>query len=442
MSHSPPKRRELFQYSFIAMPLAFASLPLYIHAPDFYAREFGLGIGLIGVILILIRLFDAFQDPVIGYLSDKYAKKRYSMMSIGAAMLTAGIGAVFIGPSWEIYPALWFALSMILATTGFSIMAINLNMIGGFWQDDKNQRTRISGWREAFMLCGLLIASILPAALETMYSPQQAYIALFFVFAGMMAIGFALFSRFMIRTLQDHAMNKGDVNSGFAFLSILMGPQKRFYFICFLTHIAASIPAVLVLFFIRDYLGAEEFSGAFLFLYFISGEVFMQGWIKLSEKIGKEKAWFYSMLLAVATFVWAFFLQSGDIYMYGIICVLSGIALGADLALPPAILADKISAQKTKSEATQHYALLAVIPKTAIALASGIAFITLDILGFEAAQDNTEQALFGLIALYALIPCFIKLAAAFILWRTFHNKGDTNAINTKRMDIHGHHDNS
>ena len=59
-------------------------------------------------------------------------------------------------------------------------------------------------------------------------------------------------------------------------------------------------------------------------------------------------------------------------------------ALGADLALPPSILADRISAQNKIREATQYYALLAFIPKMAIAFASFIIFVFLDRIGFVA----------------------------------------------------------
>ena len=71
-----PSQKLLFCYAIIALPLAFAGLPLYIHIPDFYIRQFGLNIGILGVVLLFVRLFDAIQDPFIGYICDKYARKK------------------------------------------------------------------------------------------------------------------------------------------------------------------------------------------------------------------------------------------------------------------------------------------------------------------------------------------------------------------------------
>jgi len=128
-----------------------------------------------------------------------------------------------------------------------------------------------------------------------------------------------------------------------------------------------------------------------------------------------------------------------DVVAYGVICVLSGMALGADLALPPSIMADRVTQQKTQGEATQYYALLAFIPKAAIAIASGVSFLILDHLGFVAGADNAPKVMYGLITLYALIPCLIKLSAAAYLWRAHNNEGKIYE-HYERTNPHGTHD--
>ena len=396
MNDTPP-RTALFQYSFLALPLAFAGLPLYIHAPDHYTHNLGMNIGLIGIILLCIRLFDAFQDPVIGYISDKHAQRRFGIIGAGTIMLTVGMAAVFYGPHSYIPTAIWFTVSMILATLGFSIVTINLNMIGGFWHDDPSQRTRISAWREAFALSGLLLAATLPSALQNIKPAEEAFRIVFLVFAIIIILGFLFFTRFMRRISPGHSITKHDTKKGLSFFPILLGPDRSFFGVCFLTHLAAAIPGVMVLFFIRDYLEAGNLSGLFLFLYFIAGAALMAVWVKLADIIGKEGAWLSSMFLAVVTFIWAYFLQPGDIIAYGVICVLSGMALGADLALPPSILADRVTRQKTENQATQYYAVIAFIPKIAIAIASGVSFLILDSLGFVAGKENSQEVKQGLL---------------------------------------------
>ncbi len=415
--------RSLLQYAVLALPLAFAGLPLYIHAPDFYTRNLGVNISLIGIVLMGVRLLDAFQDPIIGYLSDRHAHQRYGIMLAGIVLLVLGMAAVFYGPPQGVAAIVWFAIGMIAATTGFSIVTINFTMIGGLWRDAPTERTRIAAWREALTLLGLLIAVILPTVLQ--FFPQflrpidlaAAYIVSFWIFAVVMVVALLSFSHFMSGIPMDHPVRQSSDHRGLSFLPILLGVNRWFFLVCFLTHLAAALPGVTVLFFIRDYLGADHLAGLFLFLYFISGAAFMAVWVRLADRWGREKAWFWGMILAIVTFIWAATMQPGDVFPYGVICVLSGAALGADLSLPPAILADRITALKAEKEATQYYALLAFLPKISLAVAGGVAFLILGAFDFAAGQENTSQAMIVLITLYTLIPCLIKSMAAGLLWR-------------------------
>ncbi|MFT7228152.1 MAG: GPH family glycoside/pentoside/hexuronide:cation symporter [Methylophilaceae bacterium] len=434
-----PRRWLLFQYSLLAFPLAFAGLPLYIHAPDFYTRHLGLSLGAIGIILLLVRLFDAVQDPVIGYLSDCYATSRQMILAFGVLALTVGLLALFFGPQLSIATAVWFAGSMILATSGFSVVVINLNMIGGFWSTDQHQRTRIAGWRESFTLFGLLVASILPTIFLSYVEAAQAFRWLFIVYAIAMLFAWLMFIKFL-KVVDLKHLNQSILSSGNGFLQIFHDKQRLFFFTYFLTQVAASLPAVLILFFVRDYLKAESYTGLFLFLYFISGAALMQLWFVLSRKLDKYRAWLISMVLSIAVFVWVVMLQPGDVLSYCIICILSGFALGADLALPASIIADRINAIHAENRATQYYGVMAFIPKLALALASGFSFIMLDEVGFIAASENTQKTLLTLLLIYGLIPCVIKCLAAISLCKLIKMRGKNDEYDQKRSNNYGTND--
>lgn len=438
-----PSRWTLFQYAILALPVAFAGLPLYVHAPDFYSRHLGLGLGLIGIILLLVRLFDAIQDPIIGYVSDRYPTHRSHILLIGVVALSFGLYALFFGPQWSVSTAVWFAGSMLLATTGFSVVVINLNMIGGFWSTDKHQRTRIAGWRESFTLFGLLVASILPTVFLMMTDALEAFRWLFVVYLIAMGVAWTLFLQFLNNVDLSH-INQISNGIKHPFFQILHDQQRLFFLTYLLTQIAASLPAVLILFFIRDYLNAESYTGLFLFLYFVSGAALMQLWFVLSKKLDKYRAWLVSMLLSISVFIWVILLDPGDAVSYAIICVLSGFALGADLALPASIIADRINARKAESRATQYYGVMAFIPKLALAIASGCAFLVLDSAGFIVAANNTQTAMQSLLMLYGLAPCIIKLLAAVCLWMLIKTQDDNDETEQnetiKRSNNHGAYD--
>lgn len=439
MTNRASDKISLLQYAFMALPLSFAGLPLYIHAPDFYTRDLGLSIGALGLILLAIRLLDAVQDPVIGYLSDIKSHQRFAIMGLGLVTLVLGFAGLFYGPQFSVPVPVWFAFFMVAATTGFSMVSINLNMIGGFWKNSSGDRARISSAREGLGLVGLLLAALLPTLLQRSVSAELSFIILFWVFALLIIVAAVLFARFMRKVSIEGTKQQAtdsSIKSKFSFFRILLGPDRMFFAICFLAQFAASVPAVLVMFFMRDYLGADAYAGMFLMIYFLSGAALMGLWIKLSDRYGMYYSWLISMVLSIATFAWAYLLQPGDLAAYGFICALSGMALGADLALPPAIIANRINAQKTERQATQYYAIQSFLPKVSMALAGGLSFTVLGFIGFEAGAENSPAALHGLVAVYALLPCLIKIISAIFLFYLIQKEEHHNE-KTERSTTHG-----
>jgi len=165
--------RELLLYGVIALPVAFAGFPLYVLAPDFYATHYGMSLSLLGSLLLFIRLFDAVQDPLIGWLADQW-RDRYFPVVFGAGVVLCG--AVFaLFNLMHFTPAIWFSFSMILAVGGYSVLTIILGTYATLWTEDKDDQTRIAATREGFSLVGLVIAVSLPTLLLSAISSNWCF---------------------------------------------------------------------------------------------------------------------------------------------------------------------------------------------------------------------------------------------------------------------------
>lgn len=57
-------------YALPAFSLAVIGIPVYVYLPKFYTDTIGIDIATVGLLLLLVRMFDAVTDPVIGFLSD------------------------------------------------------------------------------------------------------------------------------------------------------------------------------------------------------------------------------------------------------------------------------------------------------------------------------------------------------------------------------------
>ena len=406
----------LVKYGFLAAPVAFAGFPLYVLAPDFYATNYGLTLSSLGVALLLLRLFDAFQDPLIGILSDRYRNKTNPILITSAIILVFTIYGLFTLSYFS--PLIWFSLCMGLAVTAYSVLSINLNALSALWTEDQDAQTRIAACREVFGLLGLVIAVSLPSLLSSIVPKEQIYHWFGLSLALIMAVALVLFLRWHRATLNTLPPSKTQC-SIFLSLKSFSVDSRKLLFVYLVSMVASSIPAVLVIFFVRDLLGAQSYTGLFLLLYFLSGAFFMPVWKRISQAYGKHCSWFFSMLLASGSFVWAFFLGQDDIWQYAAICIASGAALGADLVFPPAILADQLHASKAKQNASTHYAILTLTAKVSLALASAVSLPALESFGFTPNIKNSAAALEGLSISYALVPCLLKIGAALLLWRMF-----------------------
>jgi GPH family glycoside/pentoside/hexuronide:cation symporter len=401
---------ELIRHGFMAFPLAFAGLPIYLHAPDFYATSQGVSLTILGLVLLGLRFVDAFQDPLIGSFSDRNAAWRRIIISVGSIMLGGGLWMIF--HPLQSAPVLWFALSVFICTTGFSIVSINLQALGGIWQAGEHDRTRITSWREAFGLSGLLAAAISPTLLGLDRDPSAAFHTLSLIYLPVLILATWLLLAWQNSAPLRHTGHRPDRTN---WRELVTHPWRRQFFGIFLLNtFASAVPAVLVLFFIRDRLGAPELSGLFLLIYFLSGILAMPIWQKLSKHLGKVTAWALSMAVAVATFLWAVFLGDGDVVAYALVCALSGLALGADLALPPSILADHIDAGNQQGEAARLFSIMTLMSKSALALATGLALPVLGLAGYRPGIEMTPELNISMNLAYAALPCLFKVIT--LLW--------------------------
>lgn len=418
------KTGPLILYAFIALPIAFAGFPIYVHGPDYYASQFGVSLTSLASILLFLRVIDGLQDPVIGIVCDRYSDYRPYILIFSSLILVLSFWALF-HPLFQNQILLWFTVSVFLVTSAYSVLVINVTALGGMWTTMKHERTRIAMYRESLGLIGLLLAVILPSVLTLQMMPQRAFTIMFFVLAALLSFGLVLFLNwyFKYRNTIEISISKTKMPGLIATLKSLSSRNKQFFLIYGISMLASSIPAVLVIFYIRDYLAAQSYLGLFLMLYFLSGAFGMVFWTRLSQKLdSKETTWGLAMVMAVLTFCWVLLIEPGDLFSYGIICIASGLAFGAELSLPPSILADHITDKKLEAENTFIFAQLTLLAKLSLAGATVLVFPLLEYAGFVPSEQNEQSTLMLLVFCYAGLPSLIKLVSIVLLFHHLKRK--------------------
>lgn len=407
-------RTGLAAYGLLGMPLAMAALPLYVHLPKFYGEHLGMPLGTLGAVLLVLRLGDGIIDPLLGASSDRAASRK-RLIALAVPGLALGMIALFAPPGFaRTHLVAWLAGSLFIVYASFSLATINHGAWGAELSADPVERTRITSTREAFALVGVVIASVAPGWLGGQEGDAAGAARFAYVFAVACVACAALTLAAAPARAVAPAPAATLASELWAPLSDGVFARLLGAFMC--NGIASAVPATLVLFFIADVLRAPGREGLFLALYFVAGAAGMPLWVALSARVGKVRSWRYAMWLAIAAFVWAGALGEGDTRAFAAICVASGLALGADLALPPSLLADVIGRSGTMHSTGAYFGLWTLATKVNLALAAGIALPLLALAGYAPGASDAD-ALRALSWVYAGVPCALKAGALVALGR-------------------------
>lgn len=419
---SPPAlpRGQQLAYGALGLPLAMAALPIYVHVPRLYAETSAISLSLLGALLLAARLADALVDPLLGRWSDRSAQRRRLIV---AALPLLALGMITLLNPPRFGAPLWLLAALLLTSFAFSLISIAYQAWGAELGRDAGERTRLAASREGFGLLGVLLAAALPGLLSTDIAQGLSWLA--WIFVALLL----LLATWTLRGVAPGAPRQPASGAPLGELFAVLRDKRflRLLALFVVNGIAAALPATLVLFFVADVLQAANWAGAFLALYFVSGVAFLPLWVTLARRVGRVPAWVASMIVASAAFSWAASLGAGDLWPFAAICLLSGAALGADLTLPAALLAD-ITQQRSErrgesdgvraglgsAPAGAYFGWWTLVAKLNLALAAGLALPLLDLVGYRPGEPSSTS---GLSALYGVLPIAFKSLAAALAWR-------------------------
>jgi Na+/melibiose symporter-like transporter len=412
------KSPALAAYGVLALPLAMVALPVYMQVPSWYVEHLGMALPVTGYVLFGARLLDTGQDPFLGRLVDRLRGRGRLGLALwaAAAVLAAAFAALWFPPgagsTW--LPVAWLCVTLALTYSAHSFLNITLLSWGARVAPDTAGRTRAGAWRESAGLAGVVIASLLPAWMTRApgWTPGAAMAAYAAGFAVLLAAATGALLAFAPAWRRGPAPGVPAADGMPAARRQRPAAVRRLWLPYVLNALAVAIPATLALFFIRDRIARPEWTGAFLAAYFLAGAAGMPVWTRLAARFGPAQAWAGAMALAICTFLWAAMLGPGDAWTYAAVCVLSGLALGADLVLPPVLLANAIP---QSHDPAAEFGIWTLLGKLATAL-SALALPLLSWLGYHPGSANAGGR--SLILAYAVLPCALKLAALALL--VFH----------------------
>ncbi len=394
-------------YALFGAVLSGAGLPIYMYAPKFFADNYGVSLATLGAVLFGLRLLDVVQDPALGWVAERLRTARGAAVAAAATLLALSMVGLFaVVP--PVAPVLWFGITVTGLFTAFSFLTINFYAQGVRKAGEiEGGHLRLAAWRESGALLGVCLAAVLPTLLMSVTD------APFTLFAAGFACVVALAAVAMAPEWRS-VQTRDATPIGIILRDVA---ARRLLILALVNATPLAVSSTLFLFFVESRLQAPGWEGPLLVLFFAAAAASAPGWAWVAERFGPRRTLLAAMTLAIVAFASVLRLDAGDTGAFAVICIASGITIGADLTLLPALFARRMAT--ISPTAGQGFGLWSLVTKFTLAFAAVLLLPLLEATGFRSGQpDNPELALEVLTYLYALAPCLLKLLAILLLLAT------------------------
>lgn len=407
-----------------SIPLAGLTLPLVVYLPAHYSGALGMQMTMVGTVFMIVRLLDIGFDPLIGGIMDR-SRTRYGRfrpwLALGAPTIMLGMAMLFTARPGvgSIYLAVWLGV----AYAGWSILSLAQLSLGAASSADYCERSRVYAWNQAAFMLGLILVMLMPKIVDAMgyRDPRSTMMAM----AGLVVVLAPVLATFTFLVARERATPPVAHRASLLdYLRLLLRRDVRIAVIAeLLLGLAAGTTTTLALFFFTAAKGvpAPNVGLVLMSQWFVALAV-TPVWTWFANRFGKHRALGLAALLSAAAQLALFAIPYGSTLGAFAIFSFVGLSYAAITVLPRAMIADCADADRLDNGADRTALLFAVITSTwkiGQALAVGILFALLDLIGFHAAEGtvNAPETLWSLQLLYCLVPTGLSLVAFVVVLR-------------------------
>ncbi|MFW5656568.1 MAG: MFS transporter [Bacteroidota bacterium] len=407
-----------------------------IYLPIFYTDVFGISAAAVGTMLLVTRIWDTVNDPIMGIISDRtktrWGKFRPYLLWISVPFGIAGV-LLFTTPDFTdtgkiIYAYCTYTLMMMVYT------AINVPYASllGVSTANSNDRTALAAYRMIFAFGGsLLVVAIYQPIVDLFRVGVHITTAyqLTMVVIGILAVIFFLISFSWTRErITPPKSQKNSLKEDFKNL-LHNGPWFILLGAGVMTILFNTLRDGVALYYFKYYVIDETavkiskmtFTLSTLYL-FIGQGANMLGVIfakPVSARLGKRKTFLYAMIGAALFSVFFFFIDKGDVIPIYILQTIVSFCAGIVLPLLWSMYADSAdwSEWKTGRRATGLvFSASSMTQKLGWTIGGAITLWLLALYGFEANVDQTPDTIKGIKYMLSFLPGAAALCSGIFIF--------------------------
>ncbi len=381
-----------------------------------------IGAAVAGMLLMVARLWDAFADILMGYISD-HTKSRWGQrrpyILFGAIPVGVLLYLLFQTPSLPpIERIIYYGAIIILVWTAFTVVYVPYNaMVPAITRDPKEQSRLVGVQRILVVIAGATIGGLAKPLVASFPTEQIGWSNLGLIFAIVLVVCqfITFFSTKERYTSETEAYRFRDSYK-------LIFKNKPFMLVCIATacvFINFTVVGAMVNYFFKYNVPNEGFVPIALLSIYGFAALVMPLWVLLSNRIGKKSVYIISFAIFGFCNIFQFFVYTQDMAVLLSLFITYGIGFSGLMLSLFAIVPETVDYGEWKTGIrTQgiQYGTLTFVFKLAASVAGMLIGFGLELFGYVANAVQSQSTLMGMRVLTTLFPAAITAIGIIALF--------------------------
>ncbi|MBD2136911.1 MFS transporter [Anabaena sp. FACHB-1237] len=399
----------------------------------FFTNVAGIPAGLAGSILMVGKIWDGINDPIVGLLTDNTKSTRwgrrlpwlfYGAIPFGIFFFLQWIVPPFSNnPNNNIWALFWYyVLIGIIGQALYTVVSLPYTAMTPELTHDYDERTSLNSFRFTFSISGSILCLILAKIVfDVVPDPQYQYIVLASVctIISILSLYWCVFgTKQRVLLMENNRLQTQEETENIPFLTQIKiaFSNKPFLFVIGIylcSWLGVQVTASIIPYFVVYCMNMKNAdvptvmiavqATALIMLFF---------WSNLSKKVGKKTVYFLGMSLWIIAAGGLFFLQPHQITLMYIMAIMAGFGVSTAYLIPWSMIPDVIELDELQTGQRREgifYGFMVLLQKFGLALGLFLVGNALQTSGFKESIGGVniiqpDSALFAIRVAVGPIP--------------------------------------
>jgi len=392
----------------------------------FYTDAALIAPALAGSALLIGKIWDAINDPLFGWLSDRTTSrfgKRRVYMIFGALPLAISVMLLWFVPGGLSNGAtfLWIAGTFLLFDTAWTLTNVPYYALTAELTDDYNERASLTAFRMVIGVPGYIVGAALTPVLVALFATKRAGYGAVGVIYGLLGAAVLWIAAAGLKERKAISESKSATPPVAALLATFRNrPFVRLIAAYLVANVAFALVKTLLAYYLTYQLGMEGQVPIIMFLLLFFVGLFLFPWKKASDRWNKGPAYALGLAIGGLAVAATFVLPQGPTPWIYLIAVIAGIGFSANWVFPWAMVPDVVEYDRLQTgeyRGGMYYGVWGLATKLSEALGITATSWVLQLFGYVPNVGQSAHTLLGIRLFFGPVPAvFFALALPLLIW--------------------------